>query len=80
MQEHKEARREWLGWLMRKPRYVVIASVAVTVVLGSSADLHRVLAMAQGGTISVNEMEYGYSAAEIARLEADGVVHTKRRR
>ncbi len=34
----------------------------------STADLHRILAMAQGGPISVNELEYGYSAAELTEI------------
>ncbi|MSU79949.1 MAG: hypothetical protein EXS16_17895 [Gemmataceae bacterium] len=41
MQEHREARREWLGWLMRKPRYVVITAVAVTIVLACCASQIR---------------------------------------
>src|SRR5436190_8949039 len=28
MQEHQEARREWLGWLMRKPRWGFAGSAA----------------------------------------------------
>lgn len=34
----------------------------------SKEDLHRVLAMAQGGPISVNEMDHGYSAAELSEI------------
>ena len=34
----------------------------------STGDLHRVLQMAQGGPISVNELEHGYSAAELNEI------------
>lgn len=40
-------------------------SVTAPLLTRSTADLHRVLAMAGGGPISVNEMEHGYSAAEL---------------
>ncbi len=40
-------------------------AVTAPLLTRSTADLHRVLAMAQGGEISVNEMEHGYSAAEL---------------
>ncbi len=43
-------------------------SVTAPLLTRSTADLHRVLAMAQGGPISVNEMEYGYSAAELNEI------------
>ncbi|MSQ97109.1 MAG: hypothetical protein EXR98_21500 [Gemmataceae bacterium] len=33
MQEHQEARREWLAWLMKKPRWVVAFCGFVTLVL-----------------------------------------------
>ncbi len=41
MQEHQEARREWLGWLMRKPRYVVIAALLASIVLACCASRIR---------------------------------------
>lgn len=43
-------------------------AVTAPLLTRSTADLHRVLAMAQGGAISVNEMEYGYSAAELNEI------------
>ncbi len=43
-------------------------AVTAPLLTRSTADLHRVLAMAQGGPISVNEMEHGYSAAELNEI------------
>ncbi len=43
-------------------------AVTAPLLTRSTGDLHRVLAMAQGGPISVNEMEYGYSAAELNEI------------
>jgi len=37
MEEHQEARREWLGWLMHKPRWVIGIFAFVTLVLGGFA-------------------------------------------
>ncbi len=37
LQEHQEARREWLGWLMRKPRWVVIGCGLATLLLAGFA-------------------------------------------
>jgi hopanoid biosynthesis associated RND transporter like protein HpnN len=37
MQEHQEARREWLSWLMRKPRWVVGCCAFATVILAGFA-------------------------------------------
>jgi hopanoid biosynthesis associated RND transporter like protein HpnN len=37
MQEHQEARREWLSWLMRKPRWVVVVCGFATLVLAGFA-------------------------------------------
>ena len=34
LQEHREARREWLAWLMKRPRWVVGVCAAVTLILG----------------------------------------------
>ncbi len=41
LREHQECRREWLGWLMGKPRYVVIAFAGVTLLLAISASRIR---------------------------------------
>jgi hypothetical protein len=43
-------------------------AVTAPLLTRSTGDLHRVLAMAQGGPISVNEMEHGYSAAELTEI------------
>ncbi len=43
-------------------------AVTAPLLTRSTGDLHRVLTMAQGGPISVNEMEYGYSAAELNEI------------
>jgi hypothetical protein len=43
-------------------------AVTAPLLTRSTADLHRVLQMAQGGPISVNEMEHGYSAAELNEI------------
>ncbi|MDP3570970.1 MAG: AAA family ATPase, partial [Archangium sp.] len=43
-------------------------AVTAPLLTRSTGDLHRVLAMAQGGAISVNEMEHGYSAAELNEI------------
>jgi hypothetical protein len=43
-------------------------AVTAPLLTRSTADLHRVLAMAQGGPISVNDMEHGYSAAELTEI------------
>ncbi|MFT3709179.1 MAG: DNA repair ATPase [Archangium sp.] len=43
-------------------------AVTAPLLTRSTADLHRVLSMAQGGAISVNEMEHGYSAAELNEI------------
>lgn len=43
-------------------------AVTAPLLTRSTADLHRVLAMAQGGPISVNELEHGYSAAELTEI------------
>lgn len=37
MEEHREARREWLSWLMKKPRWVVAACVVAVSILGAFA-------------------------------------------
>lgn len=37
LEDHQEARREWLGWLMRKPRWVFIASAIATLILAGFA-------------------------------------------
>jgi predicted RND superfamily exporter protein len=37
LDEHREARREWLPWLMKKPRWVLIAAAFVTIVLAGFA-------------------------------------------
>ncbi|MBI1831881.1 MAG: MMPL family transporter, partial [Planctomycetes bacterium] len=37
MQEHSEARREWLSWLMKKPRWVVGVCALATLVLAGFA-------------------------------------------
>lgn len=43
-------------------------SVTAPLMTRSTADLHRILAMAQGGPVSVNELEHGYSAAELNEI------------
>ncbi|MFZ5440966.1 MAG: DNA repair ATPase [Myxococcota bacterium] len=43
-------------------------AVTAPLLTRSTADLHRVLTMAQGGPISVNELEHGYSAAELGEI------------
>ena len=43
-------------------------AVTAPLLTRSTGDLHRVLAMAQGGPISVNEMDHGYSAAELTEI------------
>jgi len=43
-------------------------AVTAPLLTRTTADLHRVLAMGQGGEVSVNEMEYGYSAAELNEI------------
>ncbi|MBL8911067.1 MAG: DNA repair protein, partial [Archangium sp.] len=43
-------------------------AVTAPLLTRSTGDLHRVLGMAQGGAISVNELEYGYSAAELNEI------------
>jgi hopanoid biosynthesis associated RND transporter like protein HpnN len=41
LQEHQEARREWLAWLMKKPRWVVIGCGILTLVLaGLALNIH----------------------------------------
>lgn len=37
LQEHQEARREWLPWLMQKPRWVFIGSAVLTLILAGFA-------------------------------------------
>jgi hopanoid biosynthesis associated RND transporter like protein HpnN len=37
MQEHQQARREWLSWLMRRPRWVLAFSAFATLVLAGFA-------------------------------------------
>lgn len=43
-------------------------AVTAPLLTRSTKDLHRVLEMAQGGPVSVNELEHGYSGAELNEI------------
>ena len=41
LQEHREARREWIPWLMRRPKWVFAGSIVVTLTLAGFASFSR---------------------------------------